>query len=142
MARRCATVIPQVTTCRGSCSNPSARERTGRAPRLQRIQRMAHHFGSRSVLVLMPRLKQVLSKRSKSERRAERRSLGALRSKVVSRKTDSRYLEHVSRFLQFLERRTMENHILERSLLLIWRCQLSLSICGKKVIPRVEPVMH
>ena len=64
------------------------------------IQRVAHHDGSRSVLVLMPRLKQVLS-----ERKAERRLLGALRSQVVSRKTDSRYLEHVSRFLQFLKER-------------------------------------
>ena len=64
---------------------------------------MAHRDGSPNVLLLMPRQKQVLCKRSKSERRAERKLLGALRSQVVSPKTESRYLEHVSRFLQFLK---------------------------------------
>ena len=65
--------------------------------------RMAHQDGSPNVLRRMPKPKQVLSKRSKSERKVERKLLGALRSQVVLTKTESRYLQHVSLFLQFLQ---------------------------------------
>ena len=50
----------------------------------------------------MPRGKAVLGKRTKEERKAERKALGALRSQVVAPKTESRYLVAVSRFLTFL----------------------------------------
>ena len=63
---------------------------------------MAHPDGSKRKLLMMPRRRQVLAKRTRTDRQRDRKALGKLRSQVVAPRTESRYLTHVSRFLEFL----------------------------------------
>ena len=63
---------------------------------------MAHHDGSASARLRMPKRRQVLQRASKEERRLERSALGTLRSQVVPKTTECRYFTAVSRFLAFL----------------------------------------
>ncbi|CAE7270082.1 unnamed protein product [Symbiodinium sp. CCMP2592] len=58
--------------------------------------------GSKRKPAVMPKRRAVLGKRTKEERKEERKALGALQSQVVAPKTESRYLVVVSRFLTFL----------------------------------------
>lgn len=63
---------------------------------------MALRGGSRSGHCVMPKRRQVLGKRTRAERKRERKALGRLKSQVVSPKTEARYEASVSRFLEFL----------------------------------------
>lgn len=63
---------------------------------------MAHPDGSNAEHRTMPKRRQVLAKRTRDERRRDRKVLGRLRTQVVSPKTEERYLNSVSRFLEFL----------------------------------------